>query len=358
VTGGAGFIGSNFVRWLLAREPAVRVVTLDALTYAGLRENLEGLPAPERHRFVHGDVRDGALVETILREEDVDAVVHFAAETHVDRSIRGPRAFVEANVEGTFALLEAARAVWLDGGARGAVRFHHVSTDEVYGSLGPDDPPFRETTPYDPSSPYSATKAASDHLVRAYHRTYGLPVTITNCSNNYGPRQYPEKLIPVMLLSARSGRPLPLYGDGQQRRDWLYVDDHCEAVWRVVCEGRVGETYNVGGRCEVTNLALVEKLCAVLDRLAPESPHAPHERLIAFVEDRPGHDRRYAMDISKIERELGWTPRETLESGLEKTVTWYLHNRDWLEAVAREKGLDEWWEANYAGRLGAVDRGQ
>jgi dTDP-glucose 4,6-dehydratase len=361
VTGGAGFIGSNFVRWLLREEPAVRVVTLDALTYAGSLRNLEGLPDPGRHAFVQGEVQDGPLVEGLLRAHAVDAVVHFAAETHVDRSILGPRRFVETNVVGTFTLLEAARRVWLDEGAGGdRVRFHHVSTDEVYGSLAPTAPAFTEATPYDPNSPYSASKAASDHFVRAYARTYGLPVTITNCSNNYGPYQFPEKLLPLMLLNALAGRPLPIYGDGQQVRDWLYVEDHCAAVGRVLAAGEAGETYNVGGNNQVANLDLVRRLCAILDRRFPDSPHAPHADLIRFVEDRPGHDRRYAMDPSKIARTLGWTPRESLESGLEKTVAWYLDHAGWLDAIVREKGLAAWWEENYAGRLaaGTVDGGR
>jgi dTDP-glucose 4,6-dehydratase len=352
VTGGAGFIGSNFVRWLLREEPAARVVTLDALTYAGSLRNLEDLPDPARHVFVQGEVQDGPLVEALLREHDVDTVVHFAAETHVDRSIRGPRRFVETNVVGTFTLLEAARRVWLEGGRTG-VRFHHVSTDEVYGALAPGEPAFTETTAYDPNSPYSASKAASDHFVRAYARTYALPVTITNCSNNYGPYQFPEKLIPLMLLNARSGRPLPIYGDGQQVRDWLYVEDHCAAVGCVLRAGRAGETYNVGGGNQPTNLELVRQLCAILDRRFPDSPHAPHAGLIRFVEDRPGHDRRYAMNITKIERELGWAPRESLETGLEKTVDWYLDHAAWMDAIVHEKGLEAWWEENYAGRLAA-----
>ncbi|HLT48604.1 MAG TPA: dTDP-glucose 4,6-dehydratase [Rubricoccaceae bacterium] len=355
VTGGAGFIGANFVRWLLREAPAARVVTLDALTYAGSLRNLEGLPDPARHAFVHGEVQDGPLVERLLREHDVDTVVHFAAETHVDRSILGPRRFVETNVVGTFTLLEAARQAWR---GRRDVRFHHVSTDEVYGSLAPGEPAFTEATPYDPNSPYSASKAGSDHLVRAYARTYGLPVTITNCSNNYGPYQFPEKLLPLMLLNALSGRPLPIYGDGRQVRDWLYVEDHCDAIGRVLAAGEPGETYNVGGNNQVANLDLVHRLCDLLDRRFPESPHAPHAGLIRFVEDRPGHDRRYAMDTKKIERDLGWTPEETLETGLEQTVDWYLAHADWLDAVAEEKGLAAWWEENYAGRLGSVNGGR
>ena len=349
VTGGAGFIGSNFVRWVLRHEPGVRVVTLDALTYAGSLHNLESLPAPERHTFVQGDIREQERVEGLLRAQHIDTIVHFAAESHVDRSILGPRPFVESNVVGTFALLEAARRVWLEDGQGEGVRFHHVSTDEVYGTLAPEDPAFTEATPYAPSSPYSASKAASDHFVRAYSHTYGLPVTITNCSNNYGPYQFPEKLIPVMLFNALAGRPLPLYGDGQQVRDWLYVDDHCAAIARVLADGQVGETYNIGGDNQITNLALVQQLCALLDARFPD--RAPHADLITFVTDRPGHDRRYAMDIGKIQRELGWTPRETLETGLTKTVDWYIANGDWLTEIAAEKGLEAWWAENYGERV-------
>ena len=321
VTGGAGFIGSAFVRSALERRPEASVVTLDALTYAGSLENLRDLP--ERHTFVEGDVLDGALVRRLLEEHGVGLVVHLAAESHVDRSITGPSAFVETNVLGTQALLDACRA------AEG-VRFHHVSTDEVYGDLGPDDPAFTEHTPYAPSSPYSASKAGSDHLVRAYARTYGLPVTITNCSNNYGPRQYPEKLIPVVVQRAAAGEPIPVYGDGRNVRDWLYVGDHCDAIWTVIERGATGETYNVGGNAEVDNLTLVRTLCAILDDRRPAG--APHADLIEFVTDRPGHDRRYAVDTTKIAG-LGWAPRQSLRSGLEATVDWYLENQDWADAV-------------------------
>ena len=334
VTGGAGFIGSAFVRSALAHRPGARVVTLDALTYAGSLENLRNLPDADRHTFVEGDVRDGALVRELLDEHDVGLVAHFAAESHVDRSIAGPAAFVETNVLGTQALLDACRGAWAEGaGFADGVRFHHVSTDEVYGDLGPDDPAFTEQTPYAPSSPYSASKAGSDHLVRAYSRTYGLPVTITNCSNNYGPRQYPEKLIPVVIQRALAGEPIPVYGDGGNVRDWLYVGDHCDAIWAVIERGEVGETYNVGGNAEVDNLTLVRTLCAVLDRRRPD--RAPHADLVTFVTDRPGHDRRYAVDTAKIER-LGWAPRQSLQSGLEATVDWYLGHQGWVEAVAEE----------------------
>ncbi|RME06984.1 MAG: dTDP-glucose 4,6-dehydratase [Anaerolineae bacterium] len=347
VTGGAGFIGSNFVRYILQVEPQVHVVNLDALTYAGSLENLRALPDPERHTFVQGDIRDRPLVERLLVEHEIDAIVHFAAESHVDRSILGPQAFIETNVMGTFTLLEAARTVW---GNRRDVRFHHISTDEVYGSLAPDDPPFSETTPYAPNSPYAASKAASDHLVRAYGHTYGLPVTITNCSNNYGPYQFPEKLIPLMLLNALEGKPLPVYGDGQQVRDWLYVEDHCEAIWLVLRRGAPGETYNIGGDNQPANLAIVRQLCALLDERFPDSPHTPHADLITHVRDRPGHDRRYAMDIRKIRTELGWRPRHTLSEGLRKTVDWYLANQDWVEAIRQREDYRAWMERNYAAR--------
>jgi len=319
VTGGAGFIGSNFVHWMLAHHPDVRIVTLDALTYAGSLENLDGLPDQGRHTFVHGDIRDGALVERLLREHDVDTVVHFAAESHVDRSISGPAAFIETNVLGTFTLLEACRKRWC-GPQRpdGAVRFHHVSTDEVYGSLGDEDPAFTESTPYAPNSPYSASKASSDHLVRAYRHTYGLPVTLSNCSNNYGPRQHAEKFIPTVIRACLEQRPIPVYGNGRNVRDWLYVQDHCEAIDRILRDADDGETFNVGGRCELQNLDLARLICRAMDERRPE--FAPHERLLTFVTDRAGHDWRYAIDTRHIEARLGWTPRESFASGLEKTV--------------------------------------
>ena len=341
VTGGAGFIGANFVRHVLDAAPEVQIVTLDALTYAGSRSTLA--PPSARHTFVEGDIADRALVGRILREHGVDAIAHFAAESHVDRSIHGPAAFVQTNVVGTFTLLEAAREVW---GDRRDVRFHHVSTDEVYGDLGPEDPAFRETTPYDPSSPYSATKAASDHLVRAYARTYGLPVTLTNCSNNYGPFHFPEKLIPLTVLRALSGQPIPLYGDGQQIRDWLYVEDHCDAIWTVLTRAEPPATYNVGGDNQPTNLDLVHRICALLDERRPGG--APHARLVTFVRDRPGHDRRYAMDTTRIREDLGWTPRHSLEAGLAKTVDWMLANPSWLAAIAEEKDLAGWMATQYA----------
>lgn len=354
VTGGAGFIGSNFVRYLLAQEPEIRVWNLDALTYAGSLENLRDLPGEARHTFVHGDICDQAAVEELLRTAKVDTIVHFAAESHVDRSIHGPAAFVRTNIEGTFALLEAARKVWLEEARlpRESVRFHHVSTDEVYGSLGPTEAAFTEETAYAPNSPYAASKAASDHLVRAYAHTYGLPTLLTNCSNNYGPYQFPEKLIPLMILNAVRGLPLPVYGDGQQVRDWLYVEDHCEALLQVLRKGEVGETYNIGGNNQPTNLEIVEKICALLDERLPDSPHAPHAGLIEFVADRPGHDRRYAMNIAKIERDLGWRPQTDLDAGLRRTVAWYLDHSEWLEAILEEKEYLGWLKTNYGERGG------
>lgn len=351
VTGGAGFIGSNFVRFLLQAEPGVRLVVLDLLTYAGSLENLKAL-TDERLDFVRGDICDRKLVDELLRQHAIDTVVHFAAETHVDRSIVGPASFIQTNVVGTFTLLEAVRQFWLAEGALpvDAIRFHHVSTDEVYGSLAPDDPPFSESTPYAPNSPYAASKAASDHLARAYQHTYGLPVTITNCSNNYGPYHFPEKLIPLIILNALEGRTLPVYGDGQQIRDWLYVEDHCQAIWTVLHNGIPGETYNVGGDNQTANLAIVKTVCGILDELVPDSPYAPHGSLIRFVTDRPGHDRRYAMDICKIQRELGWQPRQSLESGLLKTVEWYLANPEWIGVIRKQNDYQQWLERNYAQR--------
>jgi dTDP-glucose 4,6-dehydratase len=327
VTGGAGFIGSNFVLSTLAAtgEP---IVNLDKLTYAGNLANLGVLDGDARHAFVRGDICDRALVRRLLAEHRPRAIVHFAAESHVDRSIDGPADFVQTNVVGTFSLLEEARAYWaaLESAEGQRFRFLHVSTDEVYGSLGPDSPAFTEEHPYAPNSPYAASKAASDHLVRAYHHTYGLPVLTTNCSNNYGPRQFPEKLIPLMVTNALAGKPLPVYGDGLNVRDWLYVDDHCDAVRLVLDKGRTGETYNIGGNNEIRNIDLVRTLCALLDEARPRKG-ARHADLIAMVKDRPGHDRRYAIDASKIARELGWRPRENFESGLRKTVDWYLGKR-------------------------------
>ncbi|HEY6821616.1 MAG TPA: dTDP-glucose 4,6-dehydratase [Burkholderiales bacterium] len=337
VTGGAGFIGSNFVLSTIA-ETGEAVVNLDKLTYAGNLGNLDGLRGDARHTFVTGDICDRSLVAGLLTAHRPRAIVHFAAESHVDRSISAPAAFVQTNVVGTFALLEEARGYFqeLKGAEREAFRFLHVSTDEVYGSLGPQDPPFTETTPYAPNSPYAASKAAGDHLVRAYHHTYGLPTLTTNCSNNYGPYQFPEKLIPLMIRNALAGERLPVYGDGGNVRDWLYVLDHCDAVRLVLQRGKVGETYNIGGGNEKRNLDLVNTLCALLDELHPRaSASGKYSSLISFVTDRPGHDRRYAIDARKIARELGWQPRESFESGLRKTVQWYLENRAWTETVAR-----------------------
>jgi dTDP-glucose 4,6-dehydratase len=352
VTGGAGFIGSNFVlEWF--NDSAVAdeaLLNLDVLTYAGNLENLASVSRDSRHRFVQGDICDRALIDRLLAEHRPRAIVHFAAESHVDRSIHGPGAFIKTNVEGTFTLLEAARAYWntLDASGKAAFRFHHVSTDEVYGSLKPEDPAFAETNPYEPNSPYSASKAASDHLVRAWHHTYGLPVVTTNCSNNYGPYHFPEKLIPLMIVNALAGKPLPVYGDGQQIRDWLYVTDHCSAIRAVLARGRLGETYNIGGWNEKANIDIVRTICALLDELRPD-PAGSYARLITYVKDRPGHDRRYAIDARKIERELGWRPAETFETGIRKTVAWYLENGDWVSRV-QSGAYRDWVEKNYEAR--------
>jgi len=348
VTGGAGFIGSNFVlAWLAQHEEPV--LNVDKLTYAGNLSNLESLARDERHVFVRADICDGPLMASLLQRYRPRAIVHFAAESHVDRSIHGPSEFIATNVNGTFTLLEAARAYWTNASAeeREAFRFLHVSTDEVYGSLGPDDAPFSEETAYAPNSPYSASKAASDHLVRAYHHTYGLPTLTTNCSNNYGPFHFPEKLIPLMIANALAGKPLPVYGDGRQIRDWLYVEDHCAAIRAVLSTGKTGETYNIGGWNEKTNLEVVHTLCDLLDRMAPAS--ASYRQQITYVADRPGHDRRYAIDARKIERELGWRPAETFESGMRKTVDWYLRNQQWVRDVQSGDYL-KWMSRNYDNR--------
>ena len=335
VTGGAGFIGSNFVLDWLAQgnEP---VINLDALTYAGNRENLAAVDGDPRHIFVHGDIGDFELVSRLLAEHQPRAVINFAAESHVDRSIHGPEDFIQTNIVGTFRLLEAVRAWYgqLAPEAKNAFRLLHVSTDEVYGSLAKDDPAFNENNRYEPNSPYSASKAASDHLVRAYHHTYGLPVLTTNCSNNYGPYHFPEKLIPLVIHNALAGKPLPIYGDGQQIRDWLYVKDHCSAIRRVLEGGKLGEVYNVGGWNEKANLDVVHTLCAILDELSPRADGQSYRKQITFVTDRPGHDRRYAIDATKLERELGWKPAETFETGIRKTVQWYLDNQAWVNNVA------------------------
>lgn len=334
VTGGAGFIGSNFVL-RQRRLGRARIINLDLLTYAGNPMNLEPIRSDPDYIFVRGNIGDRKMVRDILERYKPQAVINFAAESHVDRSIDGPEDFIQTNVLGTFHLLEEVRRYWggLQGPQKDDFRFLHISTDEVYGSLGPDDPAFREDTAYAPNSPYSASKAASDHLVRAYHHTYGLPALTTNCSNNYGPRQFPEKLIPLMILNATKGEKLPIYGDGLNIRDWLYVEDHCEALEIVLEKGRAGQTYNIGGRCEKTNLDLVRTVCRLLDEMLPDSPFKPHESLITFVKDRPGHDRRYAIDCFKIERELGWYPKESLETGLKKTIQWYLDNPEWVKSV-------------------------
>ncbi len=350
VTGGAGFIGSNFIRHLLQAEPQVQIFNLDALTYAGSRENLKALPEPERHTFIEGSICDRAQVADLLSRHRIDTIVHFAAESHVDRSIVGPEPFVQTNVVGTFTLLEAARQFWLNDGSRHVdnPRFHHVSTDEVFGSLQRDDPPFTETTAYAPNSPYAASKAASDHLVRAYGHTYGLPVSISNCSNNYGPYQFPEKLIPLIILNAMAGKQLPVYGDGQQIRDWLYVEDHCEAIHLILTRGRIGATYNIGGGNQPANLTIVEMICDMLDELRPTD--VSHHRLIQYVTDRPGHDRRYAMDIAKIRTELGWTPRHSLTEGLQATVEWFLSHPAWTAAIQKQIEYQSWLERNYQTR--------
>ena len=348
ITGGAGFIGANFVLDWFAQsdEP---VVNLDKLTYAGNRANLAPLDGDARHVFVHGDMGDRALVAALLAEHRPRAVLNFAAESHVDRSIHGPADFIQTNIVGTFNLLECVREYWgaLPEAERAAFRFLHVSTDEVYGSLGPGDPAFAETNRYEPNSPYSASKAASDHLVRAWHHTYGLPVLTTNCSNNYGPLHFPEKLIPLMIVNALAGKPLPVYGDGQQIRDWLYVKDHCSAIRTVLAGGRVGETYNVGGWNEKPNIDIVHTVCALLDELRPRSDGQSYTSQISFVKDRPGHDRRYAIDAGKIERELGWKPAETFESGIRKTVLWYLDNPQWVANV-QSGAYRDWVSQQYA----------
>ena len=353
VTGGAGFIGSNFILdWLENHDE--HVVNLDALTYAGNLANLESLQGDPRHVFCHGDIGDRALVDTLLKTHRPRAIVNFAAESHVDRSILGPGAFLKTNIEGTFTLLEAARAFWstLEGEDKAGLRFLHVSTDEVYGSLTPDAAPFTENHPFEPNSPYSASKAASDHLVRAWHHTYGLPVLTTNCSNNYGPFHFPEKLIPLMIVNALAGKPLPVYGDGMQVRDWLYVKDHCSAIRRVLEAGKLGETYNVGGWNEKPNIEIVNTVCALLDELRPKADGKPYKEQITYVTDRPGHDRRYAIDARKLEAELGWKPAETFDTGIRKTVEWYLANSEWVRNV-QSGAYREWVEKQYDAKAAA-----
>lgn len=350
VTGGSGFIGANFVlEWM--GEESEALVNLDKLTYAGNPSNLATVAGRAGYTFVRGDIGDRRVVGEMLVEHKPRAIVNFAAESHVDRSIHGPEDFIQTNVVGTFHLLEEVRGYWgrLPEEEKRAFRLLHVSTDEVYGSLGPSDPAFRETTPYSPNSPYSASKAAADHLVRAYHHTYGLPTLTTNCSNNYGPFQFPEKLIPLMIINALSGKPLPVYGDGLNIRDWLYVGDHCSAIRAVLARGRIGETYNVGGNSEQRNCDVVQIICALLDDLVPSSPYRPHSRLITYVKDRPGHDRRYAVDSTRIRSELGWQPAESFASGIRKTVLWYLANREWCEEIA-SGSYRTWLDRNYAKR--------
>ncbi|MEW8044727.1 MAG: dTDP-glucose 4,6-dehydratase [Candidatus Sedimenticola endophacoides] len=339
-------MGSNFTHYWLARYPAERVVVLDALTYAGNRENLAALEANPNFRFVHGDILDTERVERLLREEQIDTLVHFAAESHVDRSIHGPDAFLKTNIEGTHSLLKAAKRVWLDGEGR-AHRFHHVSTDEVYGTLEPDAPAFTETHPYQPNSPYAASKAGSDHIVRSYHHTYGLNTTISNCSNNYGPYQFPEKLIPLVIANCLDGKPLPVYGDGRQIRDWLYVDDHNRGIDLIIRNGETDNTYNIGGNNEWTNIDIVTLICDLMDQHHPGG--APHNRLIIHVEDRAGHDRRYAINAAKITKRLGYAPQETFESGIRKTVRWYLDNESWWRGVM-DGSYQAWVEKNYRAR--------
>lgn len=363
VTGGAGFIGANFVHYWLTSHPDDMVVVLDALTYAGNQSSLQGVLERQNCRFVNGDIASPGLAAGLLRENAITTIVHFAAESHVDRSIQGPDVFVQTNIAGTHELLKAARQVWLEeGGARVNCRFHHISTDEVYGSLSPADPPSTEHSAYAPNSPYAASKAASDHLVRAYHHTFGLPVTTTNCSNNYGPYQFPEKLIPLMLVNLLEGRALPVYGDGENVRDWLYVEDHCRAIDRVIAQGELGETYNVAGGNAWKNIDIVQLLCSLMDQafsadttLALRFPQSPAARgqtsreLVTFVPDRPGHDRRYALDGTKIERELGFSPLESFETGIRKTLSWYLANEPWWRAVMNGT-YREWMLANYGAR--------
>lgn len=325
ITGGAGFIGSHFIRYVMSRQPKLKIVNLDLLTYAGSLQNLEGLMDNPRHHFVHGDIRDKKLLDQLLRDHQIDTIVHFAAESHVDRSIINPAAFVETNVLGTLSLLEAARHYWLETRDLSPTRcrFHHISTDEVYGALTEDEPAFTESTPLAPNSPYSASKAGADHLVRAYFKTYGLPVTLTNCSNNYGPNQHPEKLIPTIIRCCLNGQPIPIYGNGKNKRDWLYVVDHCDAIDKVVRQGRVGEKYNIGVDGEFENLDIARQVCAIMDKLSPKPQ--PHANLITFVTDRPGHDWRYAMNSAKIYAELGWLPSVSLEQGLLETVNWFIN---------------------------------
>jgi dTDP-glucose 4,6-dehydratase len=354
ITGGAGFIGSNFIHFLQIERPALIIHNLDNLTYAGNLDNLNGLPNPGSYFFYQGDICDEELIDKIFRQHTIDTVVHFAAESHVDRSIQDPIKFMRTNIIGTSILLNTALKHWEQRKEIGESknRFHHISTDEVYGSLALTEPAFTENNPYSPNSPYAASKAASDLLVRSYFQTYSLPVTITNCSNNYGPYQYPEKLIPLFIQNAVQGKPLPVYGDGKQIRDWLFVKDHCEAILKVLEFGKVGETYNIGGNNQPCNLDIIQTVCTILDQLLPNSIFKPHYQLVKFVPDRPGHDRRYAMDINKIKNELGWLPKESLESGLHKTVEWYLKNSSWVKKVINRPDYQDWMKKNYSNREG------
>jgi len=352
VTGGAGFIGSNFVHHMLQAEPGIHLINLDALTYAGTLENLKDVSDDPRYTFVKGDICDAAFIAGLLRQYKIDTIVHFAAESHVDRSILGPGEFVHTNITGTFTLLDEARKFWLVEKSLPVetLRFHHISTDEVFGSLAPGEAAWTESSAYAPNSPYAASKASSDHLVRAYGHTYGLPITLTNCSNNYGPYQFPEKLIPLIIMNALEGKPLPVYGDGQQIRDWLHVQDHCEAIQLVLKKGTVGSTYNIGGENQSANLTIVETICAILDEMRPDSPHKPHKQLVNFVKDRLGHDRRYAINIGKINRELGWQPRYSLAEGLRDTVAWYLAHTEWVAAIREQREYQGWLDKNYTSR--------
>jgi len=352
VTGGAGFIGSNFIHFLLSQEPDIQIFNLDALTYSGSLENLRDVEESPRYHFIKGDICDAINNDLVLREYKIDTIVHFAAESHVDRSILGPDIFMQTNILGTFTLLESMRKIWLDENKaeENTVRFHHISTDEVFGSLATDEPAWNEVANYAPNSPYAASKAASDHLVRAYGHTYGLPYTLTNCSNNYGPYQFPEKLIPLMILNALEGKPLPIYGDGKQIRDWLHVEDHCEAILLILKQGLPGSSYNIGGGNQPTNLTIVETICDVLDKLAPNPMNKPHRQLVHFVNDRLGHDRRYAMNIQKIKQDLGWQPRHRLTEGLRETVAWYLAHTEWVSDIRARKEYQGWMEDNYRRR--------
>lgn len=347
VTGGAGFIGSNFIRALLAEESVVHIFNLDALTYSGSLENIQDLLDETRHIFIQGNICDTQLVSDVLQDNKIDTIVHFAAESHVDRSILGPGQFIQTNIVGTFTLLDAAKKYWSDskGLNSGDYHFHHISTDEVFGTLNPGEPAWTEEIAYAPNSPYSASKASSDHLVRSYGHTYGFPFTLTNCSNNYGPYQFPEKLIPLVILNAIEGKPLPVYGDGNQVRDWLHVQDHCNAIIKVLRSGKLGQSYNIGGGNQPTNLSIVQTICDLVDELNPAA--SSRQELIQFVKDRPGHDRRYAMDSRKISRELGWKPRYNLESGLRETVEWYLGHPEWVAAIRKQSEYQVWLNKNY-----------